>query len=393
MTAEEIWEECICDFLGDINIFSKSANGSLVVKKLINQTQAITKEQKAEPNQTRGSPDSEGKASRETAQKTKPTSTNQKNTQVSDVRYDGIEKFSSPKNISWRNVAYNDFETKAKITSEIHQKMIDDGLIVKISNEITSKVKESYPNLQGMKKKERLPILKEHIKQLKSDLRTFLSQLKGNNFEFEVEGNVLEAKLYNVGIDEVLEKVTQDKAEMLYTSEEIFKNSKYLYSTPDYDGDPNIYRWNYFYTPVQINDNVVGIRIAIRDMMNPHESQIYNWGIKKDTSLDGTGRGADARSSYGVSSDVSSDNSISQKTDLSTQNSKNVPEGKASCELDTEYLSAVERGDMKTAQRMVDEAAKKAGYNIKNYHATLAINFTEFKKSFIGSIPMELSNL
>lgn len=27
---------------------------------------------------------------------------------------------------------------------------------------------------------------------------------------------------------------------------------------------------------------------------------------------------------------------------------------------DTEYLSAVERGDMETAQRMVDEAAKRA---------------------------------
>ena len=65
MTAEEIWKECICDFLGDINIFSKSANGSLVVKEIINQTQAITKEQKAEPNQTRGAPDTEGKASRE----------------------------------------------------------------------------------------------------------------------------------------------------------------------------------------------------------------------------------------------------------------------------------------------------------------------------------------
>lgn len=197
-------------------------------------------------------------------------------------------------------------------------------MIVKIPDEITSKVKESYPNLQGMKKKERLPILKESIKQLKSNLRTFLSQLKGNNFEFEVEGDVLEAKLYNVGIDEVLEKVTQDKAEMIYTTEEIFKNSKYLYSTPDYDGYPNIYRWNYFYTPVQLSDNTVGVRIAIRDIMNPQESQIYNWGIKKDTSLDGTGRGTDDRSSYGVSSDVSSNNRISQNSDLSTQNSKIV---------------------------------------------------------------------
>lgn len=260
--------------------------------------------------------------SAENAQKTPLTNMKQEDVLVSDRRYAGFEEFLTPKNVSWRNVAYDDTETKAKITSELHQKMVDDGLTVKIANETTTKVKESYPDLTGMKKKERLPILKESIKQLKSNLRTFLIQLKGKNFEFEVEGDVLEAKLYNVGIDEVLEKVTQDKAEMLYTTDEIFKNSKYLYSTPDYDGDPNIYRWNYFYTPVQIGDSVVGVRIAIRDMINPQESQIYNWGIKKDTSLDGIGRGTDDRSSYGISSDVSSNGSISQSEQKSNTSTK-----------------------------------------------------------------------
>lgn len=42
-----------------------------------------------------------------------------------------------------------------------------------------------------------------------------------------------------------------------------------------------IYRWNYFYTPVKIGDSTVGVRIAVRDMATPNESQIYNWGIKK----------------------------------------------------------------------------------------------------------------
>ena len=158
-----------------------------------------------------------------------------------------------------------------------------------------------------MKKKERLPILKEKINQLKNDLRTFLNQLKNKNFEFQVNGSILEAKLYNVGIDEVLEKVTQQKAKMLYTTEEIFKNSKYLYSTPDYDGDSNVYRWNYFYSPVQMGEDVVGVRIAIRDMVKQGESQIYNWGIKKDTSLDGV-QPVVIDSSHGISSDVSSDN-------------------------------------------------------------------------------------
>ena len=47
---------------------------------------------------------------------------------------------------------------------------------------------------------------------------------------------------------------------------------------------------------------------------------------------------------------------------------------------DSDYKSAVERGDMVTAQRMVDEAAKKAGYDSpKVYHATDA-DFTVFGK-------------
>ena len=39
-------------------------------------------------------------------------------------------------------------------------------------------------------------------------------------------------------------------------------------------------------------------------------------------------------------------------------------------ERDTDYMDAVNRGDMETAQKMVDEAAKKAGYTIKAYHGT-----------------------
>ncbi len=46
---------------------------------------------------------------------------------------------------------------------------------------------------------------------------------------------------------------------------------------------------------------------------------------------------------------------------------------------DSDYLSAVERGDMATAQKMVDEAAKAAGYNSpKLYHGTKNFGFTEF---------------
>ena len=46
---------------------------------------------------------------------------------------------------------------------------------------------------------------------------------------------------------------------------------------------------------------------------------------------------------------------------------------------DAAYMKAVDRGDMVEAQRMVDEAAKAAGYDIRAYHGTNA-NFNIFQK-------------
>ncbi|HOD76417.1 MAG TPA: hypothetical protein PKJ17_10335, partial [Syntrophorhabdaceae bacterium] len=53
--------------------------------------------------------------------------------------------------------------------------------------------------------------------------------------------------------------------------------------------------------------------------------------------------------------------------------------------IDTDYLAAVEAGDMETAQRMVDEAAKEAGYGIGPvYHGTNA-KFNTFDKDNVGT--------
>ena len=97
---------------------------------------------------------------------------------------------------------------------------------------------------------------------------------------------------------------------MLYHSDQVFQNARYLYSTPDYDGNPNVYRWNYFYTPVQIGDEIVGVRIAVRDMAhgqnNLPESQIYNWGIKKSDAALGGGKLGTSAASPGTSSAASS---------------------------------------------------------------------------------------
>jgi DNA polymerase III sliding clamp (beta) subunit (PCNA family) len=55
------------------------------------------------------------------------------------------------------------------------------------------------------------------------------------------------------------------------------------------------------------------------------------------------------------------------------------PEGTVTPEQDAAYLDAVKRGDLATAQRMVDEAARKAGYNVGPvWHGTPAHGFTVF---------------
>lgn len=51
---------------------------------------------------------------------------------------------------------------------------------------------------------------------------------------------------------------------------------------------------------------------------------------------------------------------------------------------DQTYLDAVNRGDMETAQRMVDERARQRGYDIKAYHGT-GQKFTRFDRSKQGS--------
>lgn len=53
---------------------------------------------------------------------------------------------------------------------------------------------------------------------------------------------------------------------------------------------------------------------------------------------------------------------------------------------DAEYLDAVRRGDMATAQRMVDAAARAAGYDVGPvWHGTRGDKFTVFDKSKIGT--------
>ena len=320
MTAEDVWEECICDFLGDINIFSKSANGSLVVNELINQTQAIVKEQKAEPNQTRGSPDAEGKASR-------------------DMN------------------AENTF-------SEVFSKKILDSFgitNVKDSIHVQRRVLQTLENENFFDNAEKRS-------------RTVINQMSGMNIEINKSG-IDETFSFNNFVR--LGKFK--KIAKLATIRELPNVIKYGHIIANdvanqYDSADKNKTFAYIQHTTEVDGNQIIVRLAIKKSPQKNKFWVHSIYTIKNVSDSpaSTNKGTEAGHITADSRYI-----ISQKTDLSTQNSKNVLEGKASRELDTKYLSAVERGDMETAQKMVDEAAKKAGYNINAYHGTRE-NFNEF---------------
>ncbi len=206
-----------------------------------------------------------------------------------------------------RNVDYKNKEERSSIQRETHDRMVSEGKVIDITKSVKDK-SESFPNLRSMKKSERLPIIKQKMVELKNTLREQLNKLKVNSFEFDIKGNTIEARLYDTGIREVLEKLTQEKAGMISLSKEIFESAEYLYSTQDKSGDTNIEAWDYFYVPIKIGDETSGVRIATRKPVSSKESQIYNWGIKKDTSLGGVRHTPFGSNPNGTSSDVSAKN-------------------------------------------------------------------------------------
>lgn len=278
-------------------------------------------------------------------------------------------------NIQRNNIEYSDEAARNAAQKALHDRMVSEGKTLDLT-ENREAASQYFPNLRSMPKAERTAILRERIQTLKNDLRTYLNQLKGVNFEFEINGNTIEATVYNAGVKEVLQNLTQDKAGMLSASEEIFRNAEYLYSTQDKTGSPNVTGWDYFYVPVKIGGDTVGVRIAIRNMAFPTESQIYNWGIKReDTSLDGVGLMPGGRTSADVSSDVSSTATIRQ----TEGNSQEKSSGKASVEVENR-----DSDNKKQGRKKLSEAEKYQNTTPKMAETRAVRNVAEYEKQISG---------
>lgn len=274
-------------------------------------------------------------------------------------------------NIRRNNIEYADNVARNTAQKALHDRMVSEGKTIDLT-ENREAASQYFPDLRSMPKVERKTILREKIKLLKEDLRTYLRKMKGASFEFEINGETIEAKLYNTGIQEVLENLTQEKSGMLFASEEIFKNAEYLYSTTDKKGNPEVSGWDYFYVPVKLGDDTVGVRIAVRNMIQPNEAQIYNWGIKKeDASLDGGGPLPFGSASTGASSDASSTANIRAEEGKSQEKSS----GKASVEVENRTTD-----NEKREKKKLSEVEKYRNTTVKTAETRTVQNVTEYEK-------------
>ena len=310
-------------------------------------------------------------------------------------------------------VEYGDEETKNRVKNETHDAMVNEGRIVDISSDDISKFDEYFPDLRNVKKKERTPVLKGLNKKLVNYIENLLHKTFDNQkIEFEIKDGVIEAKLYTTGIEHVLKKVSKNKAAMLEKSLDIFKNSKYMYTTfHDQHNSTklDVKYWHYFYVPVKYaNEGITGVRIAVREMYPAGSNkgdkfQIYDWHYD-NSQKEKSNLGLSATPANGPlsgDSSVALNNSIYNKT----KNVKSENEGPSdfeeraySSEEGTEAIPDTGEKGVSIYKRLLpkvlEAASEKSGKSVTEIKADVQKIFAkiynagkkglDFEKSFSG---------
>ena len=163
---------------------------------------------------------------------------------------------------------------------------------------------------------------------------------------------------------------------------ELVENAKYNGSKPESGkkiaAHSGVVYWDYFVKTVQIDNAVFDLVANVRKKNNGNF--VYSIQLNENKKIEAS---PSLGSPNGVLNRMlnASNNSIPQNEQKSSGFEKNQEMFQ---DRDTDYLDAVKRGDMETAQKMVDEAARKAGYTVKAYHGSKE-NFTIFDYGKIGS--------
>lgn len=136
-------------------------------------------------------------------------------------------------------------------------------------------------------------------------------------------------------------------------------------------------KFRYYELPVRYGENISFITLNVGKGKNDGKYHIYDLTKPKERNtpnrINGFVRPVGNALGKGVS----------KYSIPTTAQNVNSEVEYSSSKTDQEYLSAVENGDMETAQKMVDKAAKEAGYSTRGYHGT-GDNFNIFSEEKIS---------
>ena len=147
---------------------------------------------------------------------------------------------------------------------------------------------------------------------------------------------------------------------------ELVENARYDGSKPEKGKKIAAHRgvgyWDYFVKNVQIDGTVFDLIANVRKKADG--AFVYSIQLNENKKIKASPpRGSLLRASSGVPN--ASRTTVTQPAPK-VNNKNSAPHS----DRDSTYLDAVKRGDMETAQKMVDEAANKAGYTTKGYHGS-----------------------
>lgn len=170
-------------------------------------------------------------------------------------------------------------------------------------------------------------------------------------------------------------RMTLDLGSDLYqiAEEAKFSYSKEAIPKPNNPAHDGVTKYHYFVTNIVYKDNdgnYIPCHMNIDVKRNAEGDWFYSFAIEK-------GSVPQALLAAGT------DNSATLPNGIVTEPEENVNQN-LSPSSDNAYLRLVDEGDTKAAQKMVEKAAKEAGYTIKAYHGTDAGVFNEFDKGRIG---------
>lgn len=410
LNADEIWEEVICDSLGDMNIFAKSNNwaeAAVHVGMTIPAIQQAVAETKVEgTQQTRGSPDSTAVYNTRdgsngwggvygTAQEalndaiarvdsnlssafTEEISTEKEHYAISDaiiavqedVRQDTITPIQGAKLLSevyQRGGAEALDRLYNHETGNLHPKALERAMQYSTSaGEVTEgKASRDLYTLTNEYIREVTPDDRRRFNRSLADLTATMRDGEVRTFYIWATENVYVFRADGYMHGEMIRSYNGNDPQAL----EDFNNE---YDRIDQDAETSA-----IWTEASENwkDQQRIDSVLYEGRRRPTSNDTLSAGASKSDRTGDTEREwTNPRTEEEIHEIV---NKVREMYGLETVDYSK--QGKFSRELDVEYLSAVNRGDMETAQRMVDEAAKKAGYDSpKLYHGTNRGGFTIF---------------